>query len=716
MTRIITWGGLIAGVILVLGLPACSSEIGEDPTASGGAAGAPKAHDGGALDARGQGTGQSSPDAGRDAVTGSAADAKTDSVSPPWPDAAPPDAGTPPTSCSPPPRQLRLLTRREYRNTVRDLFQTAGTAPPCTAHTFSYDAGTRKPGKVHVSGTFNGWAKTVASGGWAMQLGAGGKVWTLQHDLTPGDYAYKFVLEESEWVTDPSNPRQGDDGQGGKNSLLTIACGGQGDGGAGVSLPSDLTTTFPAESRPRQDNLSDLFPFDDASEKQVASSTHIEEYWNAGKRIVDSIGGQLVLLIPCDFAANAAGCAEIFARKFGLHAFRRPLSGVEIERYKKLVTGAPSYGAGLAAMVRAFLSSPHFLYRSEGAQVAQGASGRMTPYETASALSYLLWGSMPDQALFDAAGAGQLDTPSGIDAEARRLLADPRSREAVGDFASQWLGAEEVITADKDLVLFPELTSDLRSAMVDETRRFFANVVFDSSHQYDELLRADYTFVNAPLASLYGIAGVSGGALRLQKYVDSSRSGLLGHAAMLGVYARSDQTSPIKRGLFVRRRLLCQDLPPPPANVPPVPAVDPTATTRERFRQHTSVPGCASCHQFIDGIGFGFEHFDAIGKFRQLDNGQPIDAAGDMNDIEGLHTNTSAPFGTLAELANVLSNSAAAKNCLATQYFRFSRGAFENDQSACALGQIQSRFRSSGYDLRELMIGVTQASDFILRR
>jgi hypothetical protein len=252
--------------------------------------------------------------------------------------------------------------------------------------------------------------------------------------------------------------------------------------------------------------------------------------------------------------------------------------------------------------------------------------------------------------------------------------------------------------------------------MVEETRRFVTNVVFDASHTYDELLRADYTFVNADLASLYGMPGVTGTALRKQKYADPFRTGLLGHASLLGAYARSDQTSPIKRGLFVRRRLLCQDLPPPPADVPPVPAVDRNATTRERFRQHTASAGCASCHRYIDGIGFGFERFDAIGTLRDNDNGLPIDSSGDMNDVEGLQTNTSAPYTDVRGLAEILVASSAARSCLATQYYRFARGAFETSDSTCALDQIQSRFRDRGYDIQELLVALTQTSDFVTRR
>jgi hypothetical protein len=710
MQRTTTRGWRIAQIAAFFALHACVTEIGE-PAGDAGVTDVarPKGSDAGSpsRDAR-----ASSDVAPPDGTGGSGGDSPTSDGGGTLPPVN--DAGTdvtPPTGCTPPPRQLRLLTRREYRNTVRDLFQLADRAS--CPHLFTFDASTKQRAKVHVAGTFNQWAKTVASGGWPLQWD--GQRWTLERDLAPGDYSYKFVLDESEWVPDPTNPRQADDGQGGKNSLLTMICGGSSDGGSSASLPADLAATFPVESRPRKDNLSDLFPFDDASEKQVVSPTHIEEYWRAAKAITDSLSSQIVSLVPCT-GADTTACATQFVRQFGARAFRRPLGDAEIARYQKLVTGSQSRATGLASAVRAFLSSPNFLYRPEGSQMGTATQGRLTAYETASAISYLLLGSMPDQALFDAAAAGQLDRPAGIEQQARRLLADRRSRSAVSQFAVQWLGAEDILVADKDPSLFAELSADLRASMVEETGRFVENVVFDSTHGIDELLRADYTFVNGALASLYGIPGVTGAALQKQKYVDPYRTGLLGHASLLGTYARSDQTSPIKRGLFVRRRLLCQDLPPPPADVPPVPAVDSKATTRERFRQHTSVPGCASCHRYIDGIGFGFERFDAIGRLRDKDNGQPIDATGDMNDVEGLHTDTAGPYTDIRGLADILAGSIAAKSCLVTQYYRFARGMFESEQSLCALGQIQTRFRDSGYDIRELIIALTQTSDFTTRR
>ena len=446
-------------------------------------------------------------------------------------------------------------------------------------------------------------------------------------------------------------------------------------------LPSDSgadpTATFPVESHPRQANLSDVFPFDDSS-AQVVSSTHIEEYWQAGKRLASEHASRLASLVGCS-SNDADACAGQFVKTFGQRAFRRPLSNAEVARYTKLVAESSS---GLAAAARAFLSSPKFLYRAEGS-AAEGTAYRLDAYETASALSYLFWGSMPDQALFDAAATGRLVTAAQVEQQARRLLTDPRSREALGRFASQWLGAEEVLTVDKQPAMFPNFDVGARAALLQTTRSFVSGVAFASSGKYPELLSAD--------------------------------NGLLTQPSLLAVYARSDQTSPIKRGLFVRRRLLCQDLPAPPANVPPVPDVDQSGTTRERFAQHTSVASCAACHRAIDPIGFGFEHYDAIGQYRERDNGQPVDAGGDMNDVEGIGTGTSAPFSTLTELAKILTESDAAPNCFVTQLYRYERGAFESEATACAVERARTRFRQTGFDIREAMVALTQTTDFVNR-
>lgn len=170
--------------------------------------------------------------------------------------------------------------------------------------------------------------------------------------------------------------------------------------------------------------------------------------------------------------------------------------------------------------------------------------------------------------------------------------------------------------------------------MIEETERFALHVIFDGSGRYDELLAADYTFANARLAALYGLDRPSGEAFERVAYADGRRAGLLGHASVLASTAHSDQTSPIRRGLFVRRRLLCQEFPPPPADAGGVPDVDPTASTRERFAQHTEERACASCHRYIDPVGFGLETFGPIGAWREDDGGHPIERGGDMNDVD----------------------------------------------------------------------------------
>jgi hypothetical protein len=605
----------------------------------------------------------------------------------------------------PSPRRLRLLSRAEYRSTVTDLFGGAG-GPACSARTFSYDSLGRQLRSVHVAGDFNGWAPTVAAGGWALTQNGGR--WTLAREVPPGVHAYKFVLDERDWITDPTNPDLQPDGFGGQNSVFTVTCA------PGGGLAFDPTARFPVETRPEG------FPFDGASDAQTVTAVHVEEYRAAARTLADSAArdvGALLLQSGVRCEPAAPGCAGELVRAFGLRAFRRPLTDAELTRYQELVTRrAPDVARGVSGALQAMLSSPHFLYRSEVGERQADGTYRLTGYEIASALSYQLWGTMPDAALLEAARAGELAGPEGIERQARRLLADPRARGTLGRFALQWLGADTILGANKSAQLFPGFDEPLRAAMAEETRRFVAHVVFDSSHKLDELLTADYTFANQALAGLYGMANVSGAELVKTPYPDGRRAGLLGHASVLGSYAHSDQTSPIRRGLFVRRRLLCQELPPPPPNAGGVPPVDPGASTRDRFRQHTDNAFCQSCHQYIDSVGFGFEHFDPIGRWREAEGGRPIDAAADMNDVERLGAKTSAPYGSLPELGRILADSESARQCFARQYHQFARGAADPAGDSCGMRPVLARFRESGWDIRELMVAVTLAPDFVVRK
>jgi len=607
-------------------------------------------------------------------------------------------------------RRLRQLTRDELRATVRDLFGTrAATAPTCQPTRFRYvpPSGTT-PRTVHVAGSFNNWAGTIAAGGYPLQQQSG--AWVLERALPVGHQLYKFVLDESKWIPDPANPLSEDDHYGGRNSVVDVTCDANAPASSGSGgLSVDIAAALPVESRP------DGYPFANEADAQRITPVYVDELRLATKRIADEATRDLVGLVGCDGTTDPGGCAGRFVERFGLRAFRRPLAADEVARYRDVITGAGDFKRGVKRALQAMLQSPYFLHRSEIGALGSDGNAHLSGYEVASLLSYTFWGTMPDDALFEAARTGALDRPDGISTQARRLLADPRARDAVGAFALAWLGAEPILTADKKPDLFPMMTPALRAKMAAETRRFVSHVVFDGSHRLDELLTADYTFVDRDLASVYGIQGVTASDLVRTPYGDGRRAGIFGHASVLGSYAHSDQSSPIRRGLFVRRRLLCQDLPPPPPNAGGVPDVDPNATTRERFRQHTANPFCAQCHKYIDMVGFGLERFDAIGRWRDTENGQPIPPDGDMNDVERIGAGTSAPYSSVPALAHTVASSGAATACFAHRWHQAVHGAVSPTGESCAEKRVLAHWLQANGDIRELLVALVEAPEAVTR-
>ena len=602
----------------------------------------------------------------------------------------------------PAPRGLRLLTRREYKNTVADLLGAGGGAAgaPCGTTTFTYDPGGASRKSVHVAGSFNGWPQTVAGGGWPLAL-VGGK-WTATRVVPPGHATYKLVLDESQWIADPANPKSEADGFGGQNSVLDVTCAP--GGGTTGDLP-DVTASFPPDTRPEG------FAFDDNGPGRVVTSVHMDELFRAAG--VLSRAADLGRIAGCDVKSGGDACLDKLVTGWGQKALRRPLSAVERDRYVKLAKAQGDADKGARAAVQAMLASPAFLYRSELGEARPDGTFALTPHEVAIALSYTLWATTPDDELLAAAASGELARPDGIERQARRLLASPRARATIATFAEQWLGAENVRSVEKNDQVYPGFDAPLRASMLEETRALVVGAFFDARSSRD-LFTANYTYLDERLARHYGIPGVTGTDVRRVQYPDATRAGVLGHGSVLATSAHSDQTSPIRRGLFVRRRLLCQEFAPPPPNAGGVPKVDPNATTRERFAQHTQNPFCKSCHQYIDGVGFGFEAFDGAGRFRTSDSGKPIDAAGDMNDVEGFGKNTHAPFSDLSALGRTLAESDAAKTCLVKQYVRFARGRLE--EGNCAVDGIKRRFLDKGGDPQEIVLGTILSPDFTVRR
>jgi cytochrome c553 len=421
-------------------------------------------------------------------------------------------------------------------------------------------------------------------------------------------------------------------------------------------------------------------------------------------------------LVSCD--ANTSGCANTFISDFGQRAYRRPLTSVEIVRYEHYFENN-DFSEAVELSVMAFLSSPHFLYRSELGELQADGVYKLTPYEIATSLSYLFWGSMPDAALFTAAEQNQLSTSLQRIAQASRLLNDPRSRNQVGNFVGQWLLKSSPFSLpDKDLQVYPRYTPTVRAALSQELISFFNHVAFDSTQQFKELFSSDYIIANKTLADYYLQAGPQSNAFEVTPITDNSRFGLLTLGSVLARYANSNESHPFKRGSFFFERVLCHDLP-AAANmgviVPPTP--DPTATTRERFAFHSnSNTSCFQCHQYLDGPGFSFENYDGIGLYRASENNKTIDASGILRGLETYQPDEEINFNDLHELSQITANSENAAQCLATQYYRFTTGREEEAADDCVLHDYIQQYKDNGYNLQTLLLGIVNTHGFILRR
>jgi hypothetical protein len=458
--------------------------------------------------------------------------------------------------------------------------------------------------------------------------------------------------------------------------------------------------------------------FDNNARASVVTSRHADEYLNAAQALVDRAvrerKGQFLQCQPTD-----ATCAKTFVQKFGLKAFRRPLTQDEVARYEamfdKELTGN-NFDEGLKLAMTAMLVSPNFLYRSEVGDKQSNNTFTLTPYETASALSYLYWGSMPDQALFDAAEKKQLGTKAELETQARRLLADNKAKDQLAEFSLQWLRSDSLMSAFKDNMIYPMFQDGVRKAMIEEQKRFFIDVAITREGKFAELYNADYVFANGDLARFYGLPQGGGDYAKMPVTPDSQRGGILSLGAVLASHAHSNESSPIKRGVFVRDRLLCQDLTPPPANLDTTPpGLDPKLTTRERFAKHTADTKCSGCHKFIDGVGFGLEGFDGVGMKRDKENNLPVDTSGEIVGLEKMNDGTKQPFNGPRELGAMLAESETAQDCMTLQFYRFARGYQEQERDACSLERMKERFEGKDLTVKELLVSIATLDSFTVR-
>ncbi len=475
--------------------------------------------------------------------------------------------------------------------------------------------------------------------------------------------------------------------------------------------PINALVNFPVEIRVRG--------YDNNAQVADVTSRHIDEYLAEAEDLaVRAVAEKRSELLPCDPGSDPLACGRTFIETFGLRAYRRPLVPAEVDRLAAFFSSSSTlFDVGLHDVLWAMLVSPNFLYRSEVGTPGSDGNYDLDSWEIASELSYLLWGTMPDAGLLAAAQSGALLTAEGRRSEAERLLADPRARTQLGRFASQWLDADPLLAGEKDSAAFPNFNTQVQEAQFAELEEFVSHVTFDSTGGFGELFEPGYVMADPILAAYYGLPLPGDATFSPIAVADGRRGGLLTLGSVLSAHAHADDSSPVRRGVFVRRRVLCQDLPPPPPDVDNTPpGLDPNLTTRERFTLHSSSPTCQGCHQYIDGVGFGFEHFDGAGGRRELENGVPVDASGNIVGLEGLEQTASViAFDGTNELSAWIASSDAAPRCLTIQLYRYAAGAEETPQDACEIDALASRFADHDYDLRELLLTLIELPSFTAR-
>ena len=475
-----------------------------------------------------------------------------------------------------------------------------------------------------------------------------------------------------------------------------------------------------ASGRPA-DNLADDEKIGPFHSNAIAPITdlQVQQYGEVARTLATGAVTSIGKISPCDLATDAGTsttCATQFVTRVGRRAYRRPLNIAEVQQYLSLFAlGKQGGGAqnGFRLVIQAMLQSPFFLYHHDvgAAGAPQPGVVAVSPYELASRISYFLWNTMPDEPLFAAAAAGTLSSDASLTGQVQRMLADPKAAPTIASFHRQWLDVEDVGDQLKDATMFPGFDGALADEMTQELSSFSNYVVLEGDGLLKTLLTSNVAFPQGGLFGIYGVPQPAGFTVGTPVMLDATqRAGLLTQAAFLTKWSHADQTSPVHRGKLVRLNLLCGFIgsPPPGVNTaPPVPTL--ATSTRQRFAQHESDPVCASCHLLMDPIGLGLEHFDPVGAFRNVDGLGAVDATGEIRnagpDLDG-------SFNGAIELANRLARSTEVRDCVASQWFRFSMGRMESANDACSIQSLRDSFSASGGNIRDLLARIVLSPAF----
>lgn len=551
---------------------------------------------------------------------------------------------------------------------------------------------------------------------------------------------------------DPLSSSEGPEGEG--NLPAGDGDGGNGDApgdGDSVLTPEELeeaesdpsicvpgvpaTSQLPRLSRVQFDNtVRDLLHVDITPSSLLAPDSDgsvDQRAWDGYKAAAVAVSEAVMAdatarsqVITCAPTGDGAACAEQLIQELGRRAFRRPLTPEETTRFGALLTNRAaitptgSFDELAQLIIEAFLLSPSFIIRGEITEQASGDYFALSNFEVASRLSYLLWDSMPDEPLFAAAQAGELSTSAGILAQAQRMLADPRARGMVERFHEHFMHMGSGTRWDginRDGALFPNFREGMGELFSEETHRFIEHVVFDLQGTYQELVLEPIGFVNADLAPLYGLSAADfGPELVPTPLSQPERAGLFTRLGFLASHSYYDRSSPIHRGAFIQKHVLCAPIGNPPAGAEgePLPT-EGLNTNRERVDAQTGSGGCVNCHHsYINPTGFALEAFDAIGAVQVTESfsGAPINTTatvliGDENvEVDG-------PVA----LSHAIADSPEAHACYARKWVEYAYGRALNNHDACVMENLADRLTEGGYTVLQLISDLTQSESFRLR-
>jgi hypothetical protein len=543
---------------------------------------------------------------------------------------------------------------------------------------------------------------------------------------------------------------------------------GAGGTGTGISCPSAMPgraplrrlTTFEYNNTVRDllmdtTNPGNAFPsevlgngFGNDADSQSVSSVLAENYGTVAEGIAaratanTTALGRLATCASNVTAANEESCARTIATNLLPRAFRRTVPTTEVDEYVALyrstraLSTTLTFATGVAGMLEAILQAPDFLYRIEfgTADASNPAVRKLTGRELATRLSYFFWQTMPDATLNTAADGGMLSTPAQVMTQAQRLLNDPKSHPTVAFFFDNLLPLSILTGLERDRTLYPTFSATIGQQMRQETQRMLEHEIFENTTQaaglphaagsWPAVLTAPYTFVNQALFNFYGASSFSGTAptgtaLTKVNLNTTQRLGLLTQGGFTAGTTTTNLTNPVLRGGYIVIKLMCRaiSLPTDPAILAQVKPPDPYSgkTARERFGAHSSQAVCTTCHQFMDPVGFALENYDAVGLYRTSErttiSGTTYDTA---IDASGMIPGVGSWTGPL-ELVKTLATSEEVQNCFASHWMKFAYGRMLESADACNKQSLQTAFKSSGYNIKQLLLSMTQTDGFLYR-